>query len=60
MTPALLAALTGALAEPTERTGALFALLLTAADIHLLGLGAPFWGLVVGLLTSRALRHGRG
>jgi benzoate membrane transport protein len=60
MTPALLAALTGALAEPTERTGALFALLLTAADIHLLGLGAPFWGLVVGLLASRALRHGRG
>ncbi len=57
MTPALLSSLTGALAEPDERTGALFALLLTAADIRLLGIGAPFWGLALGALTSRLLRR---
>ncbi len=57
MTPALLSSLSGALADPDERTGALFALLLTAADIHLLGVGAPFWGLVLGALTGRV---GRG
>ncbi len=56
MTPALVASLAGALAEPDERTGAVFALLLTAADIHLLGIGAPFCGLVLGALTSRLLR----
>lgn len=57
MTPALVAALTGSLAEPDERTGAVFALLLTAADIRLLGIGAPFWGLLLGALASRALRR---
>jgi benzoate membrane transport protein len=56
MTPALVSSLAGALAEPDERLGAVFALLLTAADIHLLGIGAPFWGLVLGALTSRVLR----
>jgi predicted benzoate:H+ symporter BenE len=34
----------------------LFALLVTASDITLLGIGAPFWGLVAGVLTSRLLK----
>lgn len=57
MMPALLSSLAGALTDPDERLGAVFALLLTAADIHLLGIGAPFWGLVLGALTSRLLRR---
>ncbi len=57
MLPALVSSLAGALADPDERTGAVFALLLTAADIRLLEIGAPFWGLVLGALTSR-LVHG--
>ncbi len=55
MTPALLSSLEGALAEPNERLGALFALLVTAADIRLLGIGAPSWGLVLGAVASRLL-----
>lgn len=55
--PALVSALIGALAEPDERTGAVFALLLAAADIHLLGSRAPYWGLVLGVLTSRLMRR---
>jgi len=53
MLPSLRSSLTGAMAEPSTRLGALFALLLTAADVGLLGIGAPFWALVVGLLTAR-------
>ena len=56
MTPALVSALAGALTEPDERLGAVFALLPTAADIRLLEIGAPFWGLVLGALTSRLVR----
>jgi benzoate membrane transport protein len=57
MTPALRSSLAGAMVEPAERQAALFALLLTAADISILGIGAPFWGLVVGVLTSRLLQR---
>jgi len=44
MTPALLWSVTGAMAEPADRQAALFALVLTAADSTILGIGAPFWG----------------
>ena len=47
MTPALLWSVTGAMAEPAERQAALFALVLTAADSTILGIGTPFWGLVM-------------
>ncbi|HSH79715.1 MAG TPA: benzoate/H(+) symporter BenE family transporter, partial [Herpetosiphonaceae bacterium] len=56
--PSLRSSLTGAMAEPSTRLGALFALLLTAADISLLGIGAPFWALVVGLLTTHLVGRG--
>ncbi len=52
MTGAILSSLSGAMHDPKEREGALFALLLTASDVTLLGIGAPFWGLVAGLFTS--------
>ncbi len=54
---ALITALTNAMAEPSEREGALLAFLLTAADISLFGIGAPFWGLIVGMATNYLLTH---
>lgn len=47
--------LVGAFAEPRYREAALFTLLLTASDVHWLGLGAPFWGLLIGSLMARLL-----
>ncbi len=41
------------MAEPSARLRALFTLLLTAADVSLLGIGAPRRALVVGLLTTQ-------
>ncbi|MEM7127666.1 MAG: benzoate/H(+) symporter BenE family transporter [Chloroflexota bacterium] len=46
---AINAGLTGAMSEPTEREPALLAFLITASNITILGIGAPFWGLVVGV-----------
>lgn len=57
LTGAIITALTTAMAEPTEREGALLAFLFTAADITLLGIGAPFWGLLIGVATNYILTH---
>jgi len=48
---AILSSLSGAMTAPEGREGALVALLCTAANFSLLGVGAPFWGLVFGLLV---------
>ncbi|RIK41019.1 MAG: hypothetical protein DCC55_13240 [Chloroflexi bacterium] len=57
LTGALMTALTNAMAEPKERDGALLAFLCTAADITILGIGAPFWGLVIGVAANYLLRR---
>jgi benzoate membrane transport protein len=57
LTGALITALTNAMAEPKEREGALLAFLCTAADITLLGIGAPFWGLVLGVAANLLLQR---
>jgi benzoate membrane transport protein len=59
LTGALITALTNAMFEPKARDGALFAFLVTAADITMLGIGAPFWGLVVGVAANWLLNHDR-
>jgi benzoate membrane transport protein len=41
--------LSGAFAESEDRDGALFALLMAASGVTLLGLGSAFWGLVIGV-----------
>lgn len=51
--------LVGAFSEPKDREASMFALLLTASDIQLLGVGSAFWGLVIGFFVSRALHWGR-
>ena len=38
--------------------GALVTFLVTVADVPILGVGAPFWGLVIGFLASRLLERG--
>lgn len=52
---ALLATIAGsiqqALAQEAERDAAMIAFLVTASGIQLLGIGAPLWGLVAGLLA---------
>jgi benzoate membrane transport protein len=37
--------------------GALVTFLVTVADVPILGIGAPFWGLVLGFLASRLLER---
>jgi benzoate membrane transport protein len=46
--------------EPDEREGALIAFLVTAADLTFFGIGAPFWGLLLGALAQRVLTWRRG
>ena len=48
---AILSSLSGSMTAIEGREGALAALLCTAANFSLLGIGAPFWGLVFGLLV---------
>jgi benzoate membrane transport protein len=48
---AILSSLSTAMTHAEGREGALAALLCTAANFSLLGIGAPFWGLVFGLLA---------
>ena len=40
-------------------TGALVCLLVTVADLSLLGISAPFWGIVIGCLVTYLLDHKR-
>jgi benzoate membrane transport protein len=47
--------LVGAFSETKDREAAIFALLLTASDVQLLGIGSAFWGLVAGFIVSKAL-----
>lgn len=53
--------LAGAMERPETRDAALIAFLCTAGDFTLLGIGAPFWGLLAGvgvhLLMHRHRRH---
>ncbi len=56
---AIASALTTAMSEPKERDGALMAFMLTASGIELLGVGAPFWGLVLGVLVNLVLTYRR-
>lgn len=52
---AIQTALSTAMSEPKERDGALIAFMLTASDITLLNVGAPFWGLILGVLVNWVL-----
>lgn len=51
-------ALSTALAGDENRDSAMVAFLCTSANFSLLGIGAPFWGLLAGILTRLILRYG--
>lgn len=48
-----------ALSHERHREAALVTFLLTASGISLFGIGAPFWGLLAGMLTLLVLHAGR-
>jgi benzoate membrane transport protein len=52
---ALMNNLSSAMHDDSEREGALITFIITASGISLLGLGAPFWGLLAGILTRTSL-----
>ena len=47
--------LAGALHDDTERDAALITFLVTASGLTLLGIGSAFWGLLFGLVASKAI-----
>ncbi|MBX3063985.1 MAG: benzoate/H(+) symporter BenE family transporter [Anaerolineae bacterium] len=54
--PALMGSISAAMMESEGREGALAAILCTAANFTLFGIGAPFWGLVVGVAVNLIMR----
>lgn len=56
---AILGGLSAALAEPAQRDAALITFLCTASGMSLAGLGAAFWGLVIGLAAHFVLSFRR-
>jgi len=54
----LAAALTGALVQEEARLPAILTFVTTASGILILGVGAPFWGLVAGIALLLVLRFG--
>lgn len=54
---AISTALSTAMSEPKERDGALMAFMLTASGIELLSVGAPFWGLLLGVVVNTVLNR---
>lgn len=59
LTGAIISSLSASMAEPIRREGALIAFACTAANFQLLGIGAPFWGLVFGVLTNFIMTYGK-
>ncbi|MBL8118874.1 MAG: benzoate/H(+) symporter BenE family transporter [Anaerolineae bacterium] len=55
LTGAIISSLSGSMAEPSGREGGVIALMCTAANFTLFGIGAPFWGLVMGVLTHEIM-----
>ncbi len=55
---AILNGLGGALADDKQRECALITFLVTASNLSLFGLGAPFWGLLAGVLANAILNGG--
>ena len=57
--PAIAGSLSSAMAVPRDRDAATLTFLATASGIYLGGIGAPFWGLAVGLVASTIWQAGR-
>ncbi len=57
MVPTLMSSLRSSVGQERHAWGAFFALTIAAADATVLGVGAPFWALLGGLMISRVLDH---
>lgn len=55
MLPALASSLTAAVCSAGHREGALVALLVAASETTVLGVGSPFWALLLGVAVHRLL-----
>jgi benzoate membrane transport protein len=55
----ILQCLIGGFQEPAHRDASLWALLITASDVQLFGIGSAFWGFVVGVLVHLILTAGQ-
>ena len=55
----ILNCLTGSFAEAKHRDSALWALLVTAADVQFFGIGSAFWGFVAGMVVYALLERPR-
>ena len=51
----LASAMTGAMAEPTERVAAAVTFVVAASDVTVAGIGAAFWALLAGLVVHLTL-----
>jgi benzoate membrane transport protein len=56
---AIMSSLSASMSDPEGREGGLIALLCTAANFSLFGIGAPFWGLVFGVLAHGIIHWGK-
>ena len=55
----LAASLSDALADPADRLAAIGCLVVAASGVSILGVGAAFWALVVGLVLRRVSQLSR-
>lgn len=49
--PAMASSLAAAMSDPADRDAATLTFLVTGSGIHIAGIGAPFWGLIAGLMA---------
>jgi benzoate membrane transport protein len=56
---AIMSSLSASMSDADGREGGLIALLCTAANFTLFGIGAPFWGLVFGVLVHGIIHWGK-
>lgn len=59
LTGAIISSLSASMADPYGREGALVAFMCTAASFTLFNVGAPFWGLVFGVLTHLIMTYAK-
>ncbi len=59
LTGTITSGLTNATSSPNGRDAGIAAFLCTASEMRLLGIAAPFWGLVLGVIIYTILNHQR-
>lgn len=55
--PAIASSLAAAMADAGDRDAAALTFLVTGSGIHIAGIGAPFWGLIIGVIALSIWRY---